>query len=229
MTTLAEEVKNPKRNVLLAIVVVVLVTGIFSGAVIYIGQQVWPDYQTLSNADTGFMDVVDKVGGSTLYVTFTVLLILATAGSAVTANWGSTILFGLGRDNVLPKIFARLSPGSGNPTGNIVLLGLAALGGAFVISYELASEILVFGAFVGFIVVNLAAIRQFYLRGVPGQNKHLFADLIMPGVAIVFCVLITIGLPMAAKVAGCLWFAAGLAYHLFRRHSSVGNPPILSN
>ena len=47
VTLLSEEVKNPKRNVLLAGVMVCVFTGIFSGLQIYLAQRVWPDYQDL--------------------------------------------------------------------------------------------------------------------------------------------------------------------------------------
>ncbi len=43
ITTLAEEVENPRRNVLLATVRVCLFTGVFGGLQIYLAQRVWPD------------------------------------------------------------------------------------------------------------------------------------------------------------------------------------------
>ena len=49
VSILAEEVKNPKRNVLLASVLVVIFTGLFSGLQVYMAQRVWPDYTTLQN------------------------------------------------------------------------------------------------------------------------------------------------------------------------------------
>lgn len=54
VTTLAEDVKNPKRNMLLAPVLVCLFTGLFSGLQIYLAQQVWPDYNTFPNSETVF-------------------------------------------------------------------------------------------------------------------------------------------------------------------------------
>ena len=46
VTTLAEDVKNPRRNVMLAAVLVIVFTGVFGGLMVYLGQLVWPDYQT---------------------------------------------------------------------------------------------------------------------------------------------------------------------------------------
>src|SRR5215470_3292 len=44
VTTLAEDVENPKRNVMLATVLVCLFTGIVGGLEVYLGQRVWPDF-----------------------------------------------------------------------------------------------------------------------------------------------------------------------------------------
>src|SRR5438105_3961816 len=44
LTTLAEDAHNPRRNVLLAIVLVVLLTALFSGFQAYLGQLVWPQF-----------------------------------------------------------------------------------------------------------------------------------------------------------------------------------------
>ena len=57
VTTLAEDVKNPKRNVLLATVLVCVFTGVFSGLQIYLAQRVWPDWHTFPNIETAFMGV----------------------------------------------------------------------------------------------------------------------------------------------------------------------------
>jgi putrescine importer len=51
VSILAEEVRNPRRNVLLAAVLVCIFTGLFSGLQVYLAQIVSPDYTTLSNAE----------------------------------------------------------------------------------------------------------------------------------------------------------------------------------
>jgi hypothetical protein len=81
-------------------------------------------------------------------------------------------------------------------------------------SYEMAADILVCGAFVGFMGVDVAAIRQFYFIGHPGYTytKRLFADVIVPGLGFLFCLMITWGLPTPVKVVGGLWFLGGLIY-----------------
>src|SRR6185369_404719 len=62
VSILAEEVKNPRRNVLLAAVLVCVFTGLFSGLQVYMAQRVWPDYTAFHNPETAFMDVARRAG-----------------------------------------------------------------------------------------------------------------------------------------------------------------------
>ena len=63
VSILAEEVENPQRNVLLASVLVCVFTGLFAAFQVYLAVRVWPDYRTLVNPETAFMDVAKVVGG----------------------------------------------------------------------------------------------------------------------------------------------------------------------
>src|ERR1700730_8737848 len=78
VSILAEEVKNPKRNVLLASVLVCLFTGLFSGLQVYLAQRVWPDYTTLQNHETAFMDVARVAGGPLLFTAYGIVLLVSS-------------------------------------------------------------------------------------------------------------------------------------------------------
>ncbi len=101
VTTLAEDVHNPKRNVLLSLVIVCLFTGIFGGLLTYLGQRVWPDFRTFPDVATAFMDVARRVGGTWLFEAMVLLLAIANLGAGLTGQVGAArLLFGMGRDNV---------------------------------------------------------------------------------------------------------------------------------
>jgi amino acid transporter len=214
VTTLAEDVVNPKRNVLLATVLVCLFTGIFGGLEVYLAQRVWPDWQSFLNLETAYMDVTRRVGGAALFQAMFVILILANLGSGLSGQVGAArLLFGMGRDNVLPrKVFAYLDPKRNTPAYNYWIIGLMALAGALLLSYEQTAELLNFGAFLAFMGVNLAALRQFYFVGQPGRKRRLFRDAVMPGVGFLFCLWIWWNLSTIAKILGGGWFLLGLTY-----------------
>jgi amino acid transporter len=214
VTTLAEDVKNPKRNVLLATVFVCLFTGVFSGLQIYLAQRVWPDWHSFQNLETAFMDVTRRVGGGLLFQAMGLTLILANLGSGLTGQVGAArLLYGMGRDNVLPKkIFGYLDPKRSNPSYNIWIVGILAFLGALALDYELAAECLNFGAFLAFMGVNLATLREFYFRRKAGRKRNFLGDLLVPGLGFVFCLGIWLSLPLPAKIVGGCWFVAGFIY-----------------
>jgi len=219
VTTLAEDVENPKRNVLLATVLVCLFTGVFGGFEVYLGQRVWPDWRTFPDLVTAFMDICSRVGGPILFNAMGVILILAAFGSGLTGGLGAArLLFGMGRDNVLPrKVFGYLSPGSSTPTYNILIIGVLTFAGAVMLNsignaYEHAGELLNFGAFLAFMGVNLATFWQFAVKARPGHERNLLTDAILPLVGFAFCALIWWNLNGLAKTVGGIWFALGLIY-----------------
>jgi len=214
ITTLAEDVENPKRNVLLAVVLVCVFTGLFSGLQIYLAQRVWPDWQSFSNIETAFMDVTRRVGGLILFQSLAFILILANVGAGLSAQVGAArLLFGMGRDNVLPRrFFAYLDPKKNSPTFNILLIGVLAFTGALLLSYEIGVECLNFGAFLAFMGVNLATISQFYVKAQPGRKRRFVVDAALPGLGFLICLGIWLSLPAPAKIIGGSWLALGIIY-----------------
>jgi amino acid transporter len=214
VTTLAEDAKNPRRDVLLSTVLVCVFTGVFGGLLVYLAQLAWPDFHTYKNVETAFMDVTQLVGGNWLFQAMAILLVLANVGAGLTAQVGAArLLFGMGRDGVLPgRVFAYLHPKRNTPTINLWIIGLVAYVGSLLMNYELTAEILNFGAFLGFMGVNFATFWQFYIVGQPQRKRHFVMDALLPGLGFLFCLGIWWGLATPAKIAGGVWFAAGLIY-----------------
>ena len=121
---------------------VCLFTGIFGGFLTYLGQRVWPDRRTLPNLETAFMDVCQRVGGRPLFHAMGFTILLAQLGGGLAGVVGAArLLFGMGRDNVLPRrIFAHLSPGTSTPSYNILIVGAIAFTGALALQYVLATR-----------------------------------------------------------------------------------------
>lgn len=218
VTTLAEDVRNPRRNMLLAPVLVCVFTGVFSILQIYLAQQVWPDYTSFPNLETAFYDVAERVGGKPLFNAIAVILFVACFGSAIAGQVGaSRLLFGMGRDGMLPgKFFSRLSPHNATPTYNIILMGVLTLAGALAFDYRTAAELLNFGAFLAFMGVNIAALRQFWFLRPAIEKQNILLDLIFPAAGFLVCFAIWISLPGYAKILGSIWFAAGFLYLLVK-------------
>ena len=224
VTTLAEDVENPKRNVLLAVVLTCIFAGVCSAIEAYLGARVWPDWRSFPNLETAFMDICSRVGGLLLFNAMGALLIVAAFGSGLTGTLGAArLLFGMGRDGVLPKkFFGYLKPGSSTPTYNILLIGGLAFLGAVLLdyigsAYEHAGELLNFGAFLAFMGVNFACFWQFtVIAKKAGAQSKLLKDAILPLIGFAFCGLIWWNLNNLAKTVGGIWFAVGIIYVGFK-------------
>ncbi len=219
VTTLAEDVENPKRNVLLAVVLTCIFAGVCSAFEAYLGARVWPDWRSFPNLETAFMDICKRVGGAFLFNAMGFVLIVAAFGSGLTGTLGAArLLFGMGRDGVLPrKTFGYIKPGSNTPTFNILLIGFLSFAGAVLLNYvgsayEHAGELLNFGAFLAFMGVNLATFWQFAIARQQGYRTRILVDVLLPLIGFFFCGLIWWNLNPLAKTVGGIWFAAGLLY-----------------
>ena len=124
VSILAEEVENPRRNVLLASVLVCVFTGVFAALQVYLAVRVWPDYRTFVNPETAFMDVAG------LWAATKCLPDLARCCSfpAWRPAWrgcrGRTFALQYGARQLLPrKIFGHLDARRGNPSYNVLIAG----------------------------------------------------------------------------------------------------------
>jgi putrescine importer len=219
VTTLAEDTKNPKRNVLWAILLVCLFTGVFGGFLAYLGQRVWPDWQTLPNLETAFMDVCARVGGPSLFHAMGFTILLADIGGGLAGMLGAArLLFGMGRDNVLPgRIFGRLSPGTSTPTYNILIVAAVVFVGAVALqhvgnAFEHAGELQNYGAFFAFTFVNLAAFWQFAFVQPHKSKVRTVTDSALSLFGAIFCGIMWWNLDNIAKGLGGVWFLVGLIY-----------------
>jgi putrescine importer len=228
VSILAEEVENPKRNVLLASVLVCVFTGLFAAFQVFLAVRVWPDYRTLVNPETAFMDVARVVGGYKLFLGFGVVLLVSSVACGLAGLLGAVrLLYGMGRDNILPrKIFGHLNAERGNPTYNVAIAGALAYLGTLTMQWERSVEILNFGALMAFMAVNLAAVRHFGFSLDPEEKRRIVFDVIVPSLGFLFCLVIFLGLQGSTLVVGGIWVAVGALYVVLKT-KAMGQPVVI--
>jgi amino acid transporter len=112
ISTLSEEVRDPRRNILLATVFVCLIIGVLSAIEVYAAQLVWPATERFPDPDTGYVYFAGRIGGIVLFQIVNLTLLVATIGSGSGAQLaGARLLYGMGRDRALPRgFFGHLDP-----------------------------------------------------------------------------------------------------------------------
>ncbi len=211
ISTLSEEVENPRRNILRATVLTCLITGILASVEVYAAQLFWPAGKSFgAQPETAYGQVGAIIAGHWLQTLVNVTLLVATIGSGMGAQLGAArLLYGMGRSNALPrKIFGALDPKRSVPRNNVLLIGGVCFVGALLVNYDLGAQILNFGAFIAFMGVNAAAFTRYWLRA----EERKWTNLVMPGLGFVFCLIIFLSLQPPAKIWGAIWMTAGIIY-----------------
>jgi putrescine importer len=211
ISTLSEEAENPKRNILLATVLVCVITGILSALEVYAAQLVWgPKPFPPQMVESAFPLVARQGGGFFLFhlVNFTILI--ANVGSGMGSQLAAArLLYGMGRSDAIPRgFFGVIESKRHIPLNNIALIGAFALLGSFLVSYERGVELLNFGAFIAFMGVNAAAFFRYFVRA----DQKRWTNLVIPALGFGICFFIWLNLSQAAKLTGTAWMAAGILY-----------------
>ncbi len=211
ISTLSEEVENPRRNILLATVLVCVITGVLSSLEVYAAQLVWgskPFPQEM--VESAFPLVARQAGGFFLFHLLNFTVLIANVGSGMGSQLAAArLLYGMGRSDALPKrIFGKIEPKRQIPANNVILIGSVALIGAFLITYERGAELLNFGAFIAFMGVNAASFVRYFVRA----EEKKTGNLLVPVLGFVICAFIWWNLSPPAKIAGTIWLCIGIAY-----------------
>jgi len=214
VSTLSEEVVNPRRTVLWATVLTCLITGVLASVEVYAAQLVWPDWQHYPDVDTAFVFVAGRAGGAWLFAVLNFTLLIATVGSGFGSQLGAArLLYSMGRDNVIPRrFFGALDAKSLIPRNNVLFSGVLTVAGALMLSYESGAELLNFGAFIAFMGVNLAAFNHYCVR----LKQRAWWDWLPPLAGFAVCFFIWLHLSDRAKIAGSIWLALGVVYGAMR-------------
>ncbi|HLH05093.1 MAG TPA: APC family permease [Bryobacteraceae bacterium] len=214
ISTLAEDTVNPMRDIGFATVLVCILQTAICFITVYLAALVWPDYASYPEAETVILDISTRIGGPVLFGFLSFVILVAALASALTGQAGaSRLLYGMGRDGALPpRIFAYLHPRFATPTRSIYLMGALCAFAAVAMRFEIAAELLNFGAFAGFVLVNLSVIRHFYVRQRERSGLAFVTNLLFPALGALVCLYLWASLSRNAKIAGFLWLLVGAIY-----------------
>ncbi|MGH9684106.1 MAG: APC family permease [Candidatus Acidiferrales bacterium] len=221
ISTFSEEVENPRRNIMLATVLVCVVTGILSSLEVYAAQLVWGSKPFPAEmVESAFPLVAQRIGGFFLFHLLNFTILIANIGSGMGSQLGAArLLYGMGRSNGIPKkFFGAIEPKHRIPRNNVIFVGAIALIGAFFISYERGAELLNFGALIAFMGVNAAAFIRYFWRA-PVKR---WTNFVSPLLGFVICFFIWRNLSHYALLLGAVWMAIGITYGAIRTRGFKG-------
>ena len=214
MSTLAEETREPEKNIGKGIIIALCFIIVVFVAQTYIAAAVQPDWAN-TDPDMGFFDSVMIVGGQGLYIFMLVVNIIAIGiANIMNAQLASSrLLYSMGRDGVIPRVFGKVHPKYQTPWFASLFLGVVTLCLALPLMDRMndLAEFVNFGALSSFVMLNFATFLFFFVR--EGKRKT-FGDwvkyLICPWIGIVILVYVFTGFQTATYIVGVCWLVIGL-------------------
>jgi amino acid transporter len=226
VSTAGEEVKNPRRTMPLAIVLALVIVMAVYIAVAAVGVAAQP-WRSFEGQEAGLSAILaDVVGSSWPGTVIAIGAIISIFSVTLITIYGQTrILFAMGRDGMVPPVFAKVNPRTQTPVTNtiIVCVVIALLAGFIPIEflYEMTSV----GTLVAFLVVSVGVIilrrtapdlpRGFKVPGYP----------VVPILSILGCLyIIVVGLRPITIIVFAVWVVVVLVWYFTYgiRHSRLG-------
>jgi amino acid transporter len=228
ITTLAEEVQGSARKIKVAIFLALSIQTVLYFAMSYFGTIVVPDPAVFADPDTAFYGIAYKVGGSALQIFITILILISSGTTALAGQAAaSRLLYGMGRDELIPRrFFAYLHPTYKTPVYNVLLMGVVSIVGSFILSFANLADMVAFGGLFGFICVNLSVICHYYIKNKCGK---IVRHVIFPLLGIIICGYILFGMSSLARTVGFSWIGAGIIYLVVRSLASQDFKCLLEN
>ena len=213
-STAGNEAKNPTRDLPRAIILSLgIITVLYClVALAAVGAMPWQEF---GGTEASLAKILTDVTGQTWpSVILSIGAVIAIASVVLAVMYGQTrILYTMGSDGLVPRVFAKVNPRTFVPVRNIVIVSavIAVLAG-FVPLGELANATSI-GSLFAFALVNVGVILLRINRpDLPRSFKTPLFPLI-PVLGIGFCVYLMLQLEAPTWIAFAIWSAVGLVVY----------------
>lgn len=212
MSTLAEETIRPEKTVGKGILIALVAITVVFILQTYVAALIQPDWENISPA-TGFFDAAAAAGGEGLRVALLVINILAVGVANIMAAQTATarMLYGMGRDGVIPRIFAKIHPKYQTPYVGTLIVGVISCILPLILTLSQLVRLVNFGALSSFIFLNIAVFIFFFIKE---KKRNSFGDivkyLICPICGVAILLFVFSGFESLTYIIGFSWLAIGI-------------------
>ncbi|GAA2329714.1 amino acid permease [Streptomyces kunmingensis] len=225
ITTAGEEVKNPRRNIPIAILICIgVVTLLYCAVAVAAIGALGAD--AVGDKPAALSLVVNQVTDSTVgggIIAFGAVVAIASVVLAV--MYGQTrILLSMSRDGLIPRVFERVSPKTSTPVANTWIVALVFAVPAAFSSLDAVVNLTTIGTLATMAAVNVAvvALRRSH-AGLPRSFRVPLYPL-SPALGVAMCLYLIWGTGWTTWVQFVVFLAVGALVYAFygRRHSRLG-------
>ena len=212
VSTLSEEVRDPRRTIPRSIILTVLTGGGIFIVTSFLMQWAHPGGSFPDQDSAGYL-LSTTVGGKTFADVANIVGMLGGFASCVAIQAStSRLMFVMGRDGALPRqVFGRLHSKLLTPVVNVLIIGAVGLL-AMNLSLADATSFINFGAFLGFTLVNVCVIAYAVRQWRSGTRHSPVRYLFLPAVGAAVDVYLITQLGGTAVRLGLGWLVIGIVW-----------------
>jgi basic amino acid/polyamine antiporter, APA family len=217
IAALGEEVKNPEKNVPLAILIALIVSIVIYVLTAFTATGLL-DYRTLAQSGSPLAEASKATGNLTLVAAISVGALIATVSVLLTNLIGlSRIAYAMSRNGQLPKSISKVSSRFGTPYVSVLVMGALLTVLAFALDLKQAAAITSFALLATHVIVNLSAIRL--RKKMPRSATKFRVPFfpLIPSLGLLSCVILMVSLPQESWVAAAVVVALCAVLYLLRR------------
>jgi amino acid transporter len=225
VSTAGEEVKNPRRNLPLAILIaLVTVTTLYVlVTIVAVGAQPASEFD---GQEAGLSAILEDATGSTWPGTMIAAgAIISIFSVTLIVLYGQTrILFAMSRDGMLPELFHKVNPRTLTPVPNTIIVAVVIAVLAGMIPIDFLAEMTSIGTLVAFLVVSVGVmvLRRTHPELPRGFKVPLFP--LTPILSIAGCIWIIQDLRPKTIYIFLIWVGVAMLWYAFYgfKHSHLG-------
>jgi basic amino acid/polyamine antiporter, APA family len=225
VSTAGEEVKNPRRNLPLAIIGALVIVTLIYVAVAVVAVAAQP-VDAFNGQEAGLSAILERVTGSTWPASVLAAgAVISIFSVTLVVIYGQTrILFAMSRDGMIPRFFHRLNPRTLTPVHSTIFVAIVISLLAGVVPINFLFEMTSIGTLVAFLVVSIGVmvLRQTQPDLPRGFKVPLYP--IVPIASIGGCIWIIKDLRAVTIYVFLIWTAVALAWYFLYgiRRSKLG-------
>jgi len=229
ISTLSEEVKNPRKTIGKATLLSLLLIGVLFMGQSYMAALIHPAYTDL-NPDMAWFDIAKEAGGVFLYYAWLVVAIIAVGIANTLAIQSSVarLLFAMARDNTIPgaKLLCKVHPKYKTPYIALLFTAIVTIGVAL-LPIMILITLVNFGALTAFMMINLTVLVHFFIRKKIRGLKGFLKYFVTPAVGFLIVLYVWLGLSPLTFILGFSWMSVGIIIGAVKSKGYKQLPPAL--
>ena len=229
VSTAGDEVKNPQKTMPRAILAALIIVTSFYVLVAFaaLGSQPTAEFGSPEQSTAGLAVILENITGSTWASTVLAAgAVISIFSVALVVMYGQTrILFAMGRDGLLPSLFAKVNPRTMTPVNNTVIVAVVcSLLAGFVPLGNLLDMVSI-GTLIAFITVSIGVIVLRVREPDLERGFKVPFYPITPILSVAACLLVLWGLHWYTWIAFGAWVGVALLFWAFwsRHRSALGH------